>query len=432
MMTYSDFIATKINRHAESGIDAERVHDSLFPFQSYVTKWALKKGRACVFAGTGLGKTRMQCEAMRHLSGKRLIVAPLAVAEQTIAEAAELDGMNVRRVHDRIDVSGEGVYITNYDRLHHFESIAFDAVALDESSIIKSHDGEYRKYIQSRFSRTPYRFAFTATPSPNDYMELGTHAEFVGAMTRSEMLSTYFMHDGGETSKWRLKRHARADFWRWVASWAMVFGHPSDIGFASDGYDLPPLRIHDHVVDVESSIGGGLFGDAAVSATKLHAVLRESAEDRVDVLRRIIHNEPGSWLVWVNTDREQDLVERAIPGIASVRGSDAEPAKVDRLIGFANGKYQSLVTKPKIAGFGMNWQRCHRMAFCGVTYSFEQIYQAIRRCWRFGQDRPVDVHFITCNAQESVKAAINAKQQAFQSMAQEMAKYMPRADGAAL
>lgn len=422
-LSYAEFVASKRKRHGEFGIDAQDIHPSLFDFQSAIVRWALKKGRACVFAGTGLGKTRMQCEIMRHVPGKRLLVAPLAVAEQTITEARDLSGMRIQRVHHGDDVRADGVYIVNYDRLHHVEGIPFDAVGLDESSIIKSHDGAYRQYIQERFSKTPYRFAFTATPSPNDYMELATHAEFMGAMTRNEMLATYFMHDGGDTSQWRLKRHARADFWEWVSSWAVVLNHPSDLGYHQDGYNLPELRIHDHIVEVESTIGGGLFGDASVSATKLHKVLKDSAEDRVDVVRQLVEADPRDWLIWVNTDHEQNLIEKAIPGIASVRGSDSEKDKTDRLLGFATGVHHSLVTKPKIAGFGMNWQRCHKMAFCGVTYSFEQMYQAIRRCWRFGQTSPVDVHVVTCNAQETVKAALESKRQAFMTMAQEMGRY---------
>lgn len=422
-MTYQEFINAKQKRHQSVGVEVESLHPSLFDFQSAVTKWALKKGRACIFAGTGLGKTRMQIEWCRHLNGTRLIVAPLAVAEQTIHEARELNGCRVHRIHTGADVVDGGINIINYDRLQHVEGIDFDAVVFDESSIIKSHDGSTREYIQRRFDRTPYRLACTATPSPNDYMELGTHAELMGASTRNEMLATYFMHDGGDTSKWRLKRHARRDFWQWVSSWACVFSHPSDLGFSAEGYDLPELRIHDHIVDVESSIAGGLFGDTAVSATSLHSVLRDSAEDRASVVKKIIEADPNDWLVWVNTDYEQKLIEQAIPGIASVKGSDSESHKVDRLMGFATGAHRSLVTKPRIAGYGMNWQRCHKMIFCGVTYSYEQMHQSIRRCWRFGQTNPVDVHIVTCNAQEAVKAALDSKKEMMSNMAIEVRQY---------
>jgi len=425
-MTYQEFIQTKTKAHMPSGINVapEDLHESLFPFQKALTSWTLSKGKACLFAGTGLGKTRMQCEYARNVDGRKLIVAPLAVAEQTITEARTLNGMRIKRVHSAADVDGNGTYIINYDRLHHVEGIPFDAVVLDESSIIKSHDGAYRTYIQERFRDVPFKLACTATPSPNDYMELAQHAEFMGAMSRLEMLATYFIHDGGDTSKWRLKRHARADFWKWVSSWAAVLSHPKDIGFHQDGYDLPELIIRDRLIEVESTIGGGLFGDAKVSATQLHAVARASAEDRVAAVAEIVGSEPHEpWLIWCNTNEEQDMIEKALPGIASVRGNDSDDAKTDRLLGFATGKYPRLVTKPKIAGFGMNWQRCARMVFCGVTYSFEQMYQSIRRCWRFGQSRPVIVYVVTCNSQESVKSALRAKDEAFKSMSQEMAKY---------
>lgn len=420
--TYSEFLAAKEKRHLPSGIEVSECHQTLFPFQSAVTRWALSKGKACIFAGTGLGKTMMQCEWVRQIGGRTLIVAPLAVAGQTIIEAQRL-GLQITRVMDRHDVT-DGCNIVNYDRLHHLEDIKFDAVVLDESSILKSHDGAYRQYLQGRFESTPFRLACTATPSPNDYMELGTHAEFVGAMTRVEMLATYFMHDGGDTAKWRLKRHAIGDFWRWVASWACVFSHPKDLGFSAKGYDLPELRFHDAIVEVESSIGGGLFGDADVSATKLFKVLRESAEDRASLTAKIVSEHPTDpWLIWCNTDAEQNLLCKAIPGATSVRGSDSPQDKESRLLGFSQCKHRILVTKPSIAGFGMNWQHCNRMAFCGVTYSFEQLYQAIRRCWRFGQHRPVDVYMVTCNAQDSVRSSLRAKEEAFNDMAREMAQY---------
>jgi len=421
---YQEFIAAKTRKHMAQGVDipANDLHENLFAFQRAITSWALRKGRACVFAGTVLGKTRMQLEYCRKIDGIRLIVAPLAVSEQTIEEAELVFGETIREAKGKLTESG--IYIINYDRL---ESISGDinAIVLDESSILKSHDGQFRNYITDRFRRTPYRLACTATPAPNDYMELGTHAEFVGASTRMEMLATYFMHDGGDTALWRLKRHARGDFWKWVSSWACVLSHPADIGFTDQkGYDLPPLVFHDSVVEVESGVGGGLFGDEGISATKLYASLRESATERVAVVKQIVERNPNeAWLIWCNTDDEQNQIEKAIPGIATVRGSDSRDAKRDRLMGFAHGQYRHLVTKPKIAGHGMNWQHCHNMIFCGVTYSFEQMYQAIRRCWRFGQQSQVDVHLVTCNAQDSVKSSLKAKEEAFSDMAREMGKY---------
>lgn len=420
--SYESFVAGKLRRHRQSGVSVsdDAMHPSLFGFQRAVTQWALRKGRACIFAGTGLGKTRMQLEFVKHIPGKRLIVAPLAVSGQTIDEASGM-GLYVDRA-DR-GVRDDGIYIVNYDRLPQIHG-HFDAVVLDESGIIKSHDGSYRKYLTERFEATPFRLACTATPAPNDYMELGSHAEFIGASSRSEMLATYFMHDGGDTSVWRLKRHARADFWRWVASWAMTFSHPSDLGFQQSGYDLPDLIMHDHRVDSVASVGGGLFGDGPINATQVFRSLNATAPERVQAVVQLIDANPSvPWLIWCNTNAEQALIRQSVSGVVSVDGSDAPEAKEDRLLGFARGQYDRLVTKPKIAGFGMNWQRCSHMIFCGVTYSFEQLYQAIRRCWRFGQTNPVHVHLVTCNAHECIQSAVQLKQLAFASMGAEMAGY---------
>lgn len=426
MTTYEEFLNAKAKAHVPKGVIADSLHASLFPFQAHCTKWALETGRACLFAGTGLGKTIMQCEWARNISsGKRLIVAPLGVAMQTTVEARRHLGMRI--VPIQTTLSGDipiGTYIVNYDGLHHAWDVEWDAVVLDESSILKSHDGATRKKIQDRFEMTPYKLACTATPAPNDYMELGTHAEFVGAMSRAEMLATYFTHDGGDTSKWRLKRHAVSDFWRWVSTWAMVLSHPSDIGYDDDGYELPDLIFIDHVIDVEPTIGQGLFGDSKVSATGLFKTMRDSAYERCAKTAEIVNaDQHRQWLVWCHTDAEQKLLSQMIPRAFSVSGADIPSKKEHGLMGFAEGIHPVLITKPKIGGFGMNWQRCSRMVFCGVTYSFEQVYQCIRRCWRFGQDQDVIVHMVTDNATDSVKSALTAKERAFSSMSEEMRKY---------
>lgn len=423
-MTYEDFLALKKKTFGTHGIEVQIDSAHLFPFQKYTTELALKKGRFCIFAGTGTGKTRIQATYADHIEGVRLILAPLAVAGQTILEAQEL-GICISYASGPESIDSDGIYITNYDRFEKFEDVKIDAIILDESSIIKSHDGKFRNYLQERCKDIPFKMCLTATPAPNDYMELGTHAEFMGAMTRSEMLATYFTHDGGDTSKWRLKGHARRDFFEWVSTWALVFDHPSDIGFEQVGYDLPPLNVINHIVEVESDIGEGLFGDVTVNATNLHKILRDSAEDRAAKVLEVICEDPDEpWLVWVNTDAEQDAVLNLINGFQSVRGSDSQTHKEDRLLGFATGKYQRLITKPKIAGYGMNWQRCRNMIFCGVNYSFEQQYQAIRRCWRFGQDHPVNVHYITCSAQDKVMSAVQFKEKTAQSMKSEMKKVL--------
>lgn len=428
-MTYAEFIESKERRHSAAGFDlpAGKVHKTLFPFQNWCTRRSLKIGRSALFAGTGMGKTGMSGEWNRQIEkkigGRGLIVAPLAVAEQSIPEIEKLLGYGIHRVHSAGDIRDTGTHIVNYDRLGVCEGFDFNRVTLDESSIIKSHDGKTYDYLKNRFRTTPYKLCCTATPSPNDYMELATHAEFLGVMTRQEMLATFFIHDGGETSKWRLKKHAVSDFWKWVSSWATVLNHPRDIGFEQDGYDLPELRIHDRIVEVESTVVGGLFGTGKVSATKLHSVLRESAPARVQLVADLVRADPGGWLIWVNSDLEQDLIEKALPGINSVRGKTKESEKADRLLGFGTGKYPDLTTKGSIGGWGMNFQSTRKQIHCGVTFSWEEIYQKIRRQWRYGQTEPVDCYMITCNAQESVKAALKAKEELQINMATEMRKY---------
>lgn len=422
--TYEEFIASKRRKHVETGRVATDMHPSLFDFQRATCSWGMRKGRACVFAGTGLGKTYMQVELVRQLSDLRvLVVAPLAVSGQTCQKAAEL-GIELHPVRSESDASARHA-IVNYDRLHLTELESWDAVILDESSILKSHDGKYRKYLQDRFAFTPWRFAFSATPAPNDYMELGTHAEFVGAMTRTEMLAEFFTHDGGETAKWRLKKHGVREFWQWVSGWAACYGKPSDIGFSDDGFELPELNIHTHVVHAPLEATGTLFGPSRVSAMDLHRVGRATSESRVDALTEIVRGEDTEpWLIWCNTNDEHARLLESLPDAVGVKGDDKDTVKEDRLLGFASGKYRVLVTKPSIAGFGMNWQHCARIGFVGVNYSFEQFYQAVRRCWRFGQTREVECHVVTTDHESCVYASLSNKQDAFESMGEHMRRYV--------
>lgn len=433
-MTYEEFLKSKEKAHVAKGIKLGRdciahvAHD----FQKDVTLWALAKGCACIFGDTGTGKTLMQVEFARHISdGVRLIVAPLGVTEQTIGEACLHNDLQIKRANSDADIRGSGVYITNYERLDKIET-HIDAIVLDESSILKSFDGAYRKYIQERFAYTPYKLACTATPAPNDYMELGTHSEFVGALTRQEMLATYFCHDGSDTSKWRIKKHATGDFWRWVSTWAATFRHPRDLGYEIDGYDLPPCEFFTHMVDAGLRGLGGLFGESDSmprtgprgSAITLHQMLRDSANERVDKVCQLVKAEiDRPWLIWCHANDEQDMIEECLPMATSVRGSTPIDLKIERLSGFATGKYPILITKGKIAGQGLNFQRCCRMAFCGVTYSFEQVYQCVRRCWRYGQKNPVHAHIVICEGLESVNLALDLKQKGFDDMASEIRKY---------
>lgn len=420
MLAYDQFIAGKRNAMGSDPISANKIHPVCFDFQDSVVRWSLNKGRASMFAGTGLGKTIMQCEWARHIPGKVLIVAPLAVAGQTSEEASNRLGMEVRVVKEPSQVDGSGVYVTNYERALAMEC-GWDGVVLDESSILKSHDGAYRQGLTDMFAKTRYKLCCTATPAPNDLMELANHAEFTGAMTRMEVLATFFMHDGGDTSKWRLKRHAVQDFWEWVSTWAVAFDSPEDIGFDGSRFVLPELKTFEHRCHVDTGGQGGLFGDHTPGATKLYTVLRNSQEDRVKIASGLVNAEPDEqWCVWCHTNDEQDALEQAIEGSVGVRGDDSSDHKEKSLLGFAHGDFRVLVTKPKIAGFGMNWQNCRRTVFASITYSYEQQYQAVRRFWRFGQTKPVHVHTVTANTEESVMSAVKFKEAVHSSIAKNM------------
>jgi len=398
MATYAELIAAKESSLRFNGIDSARISGKLFPFQRDLVRWALAKGRGALFADTGLGKTCMQIEWSRHVSkcGRVLILAPLAVAQQTVREAHDLLG--VRVAYDRDD-SGELITITNYEMLDRFDPAQFAGIVLDESSILKAYDGKTRNHIIGAFADTPFRLACTATPAPNDHMELGNHSEFLGVKTRVEMLAEYFCHDGGDTAVWRLKGHARLAFWRWVSSWAAMVRHPRDLGDNTEGFDLPPLEFVelDVPVDHRSALSQGrLFLDDATTLTDQRDLRRTTMQARVDLIANDVasHGEPS--IVWCELNAESDALTRAIDGAVEVKGSDSPEVKAERLLDFAGGKIRVLVTKPSIAGFGLNWQHCRRVYFVGPSHSYEQTYQAIRRCWRFGQKRSVIVS--TCVA----------------------------------
>ncbi len=411
MTSYNEFLASKVPLfHAEGLTHDVEIHPRLFAFQSAIVKWALRRGRSALWADTGLGKTVMQLEWARHVPGRVIILAPLAVSHQTAREASSI-GLDVHVAEDMASADGHRVVIVNYEKLHKFDADAFDGVVLDESSIIKSHDGATRNAILSAFARTPFRLACTATPAPNDHVELGNHAEFVGAMTRTEMLSTYFVHDGGDTSKWRLKGHARVDFWKWVRSWALAVRHPRDIGHDQTGYDLPPLRMHEHVceVDVVRAKEGMLFAVEANTLQEQRVERRATLEERVAKTAALANGNDEQWLVWCDLNSESEALTKAIRGAVEVTGSDTDEEKASRMLGFADGSVRVLVSKPSICGFGMNFQRCHNVAFVGVSHSFEQFYQATRRCYRFGQKSPVDVHVITASTEGKVIENIKRK-----------------------
>jgi superfamily II DNA or RNA helicase len=426
MTTYAEWLAAKTTATQTRGLDAGAIElgAELFPFQRDLVRWALRKGSAALFADTGLGKTLMQLEWARNVSriGRVLILTPLAVAQQTSREATRFGMTAPYRREDK----GDAITVTNYDILDRFDPSHFAGIVLDESSILKSYDGATRTAIIEAFARTPYRLACTATPAPNDYTELGNHSEFLGIKTRTEMLSEYFVHDGETTQAWRLKGHAVDAFWRWVCSWGAIVRRPSDLGYDDDGFTLPALRMHEEILRVDHLAAwktGALFATESMTLSEQRGVRRATMDQRVETAAALTDGEDAV-LIWCELNDEGDAIERAIPGSVQVRGSDSPESKEDRLLGFADGSYRVLVTKPSIAGFGMNWQHCARMIFVGASHSYEQTYQAIRRCWRFGQKRPVDVFIIRAETDSHVVANYRRKEQDVTRMAEDTAPHV--------
>lgn len=411
MGSYEAFIESKLTRIPDSGFDAVDMNDMLFDFQKDIVAWACRKGKAAIFADCGMGKTPMQLEWARqvhdHTGGNVLILAPLAVAAQTKREGDKF-GIRVTVCRSQSDVK-DGINVTNYEIMHKFDLASFDGIVLDESSILKSFTSATRNAIIDGFKSTPYKLACTATPSPNDYMELGNHAEFVGAMTRTEMLAMFFIHDGGSTSKWRLKGHAQSKFWDFVSSWAVMIRDPEDMGYQMEGFDLPQLN--EEVVEVESGIVDDtrLFNIAAEGFQEQQQAKRKTIEKRARKCAEMVNSNNRPWIVWCELNDESSALSRMIPDAVEVRGSDSPDFKEDAMIGFADGRYRVIVTKPSICGFGMNWQHCADMVFCGLSNSYEQYYQAIRRCYRFGQTMPVNVHIVVSELERGIVSNVMRK-----------------------
>jgi hypothetical protein len=424
-MDYQEFVSHKLALVQPSGITSGfSIPESLFPHQSALVAWALRRGRAAIFADTGLGKSRMQVAwadaVQRHAGGRVLILAPLAVAPQTVGEGEEL-GIKVRHVRDQSEIGEEdGIFITNYDRLHRFDCSQFVGVVLDESSCIKHHDTKTLKTLLAAFKLTPFKLCATATPAPNDWTELGTHAEFLGVCSQQEMLAEFFCHDGGDTSVWRLKGHARHIFWKWVCQWGALVRKPSDLGFDDTAYNLPPLHLHEHTVETEMPTNGMLFASEAQSLSERREARKMSMADRVADCAAIVNASSEPWVVWCDLNAEGDALEKAINGAVQIAGSDPTEVKEKRLADFAAGRIRVLVSKPSICGFGLNWQHACHMAFVGVTDSFEAYYQAVRRCWRFGQKRDVHVHVFASEAEGAVVANLRRKERDAQAMAESL------------
>lgn len=419
-MNYQDFISRKLSRVADCGFDAQYLNPQLFDFQKFIVKTALKKGKYAIFADCGLGKTFMQLEwadqVRRHTNKPVLILCPLAVAGQTIKEGSRF-GYEVMRIDDWDETIS--IYITNYEQLENIDCSIFGGVVLDESSILKNYEGATRNLVLESFAHTPYKLACTATPSPNDPMELGNHAEFLNVMSRTQMLSMYFVHDGGDTGKWRIKGHAVGTFYKWVALWSIMLTNPEDIGFDGSGYHLPTLHYYDVQIKTAQR-EGALFNDVAISATNFNNELRITKIDRMDKVAEIVNASKEQFIVWVKQNEEGEYLRKLIPGAIEVSGSDDNEYKEEMLLGFAANKFRVLITKTKIAMYGLNYQNCHNQIFASLDFSFEALYQAIRRSYRFGQEHPVNIYLVTTDTMQNVIESIKRKQQQFEIMQKQM------------
>lgn len=417
IMDYKEFLETKQKQHIESGFDVadSELNHSLFDFQKFIVKRALKAGKYAIFADCGLGKTFMQLEWAKqvnnHTNKPVLILAPLAVVGQTKQEGLKF-GVNMDNIH-----------VNNYEQLENIDCSIYSGIVLDESSILKNFEGSIKRQIIDLFALTPYKLACTATPSPNDPMELGNHSEFLDVMSRNEMLAMYFVHDGGETAKWRLKGHAVKMFYQFVGSWAIMLNKPQDIGFKMDGYNLPSLNLIDKMILTPKRDNGSLFNDAIISATNFNSELRLTKIERLEEVVNIINSKPNeNFIIWIKQNEEGEMLKKLLPEAREVKGSDTNEWKEKTLLGFANNEFRILITKTKIASFGMNYQNCRNQIFASLDFSFEGLYQAIRRSYRFGQKEEVNIYLITTDTMANVIQSINNKQKQFEIMQDEMSK----------
>jgi len=412
-MIYEEFLKSKKIENIYSGFDPVDLNDNLFDFQKDIVTWACRRGKAAIFEDCGLGKSIQQLswanQVCHHTNGNVLIVAPLAVSKQTKREGEKFGIIvNIARCQDDIQ---PGINITNYEMLDKFHASNFTGVVLDESSILKNYSGKIRNNIIQKFRDTPYKLACTATPSPNDLMELGNHSEFLTDVTRSEMLAMFFVHDSGDTAKWRLKKHAAGEFWEWVCTWAVMIRNPNEIGYDQDGYTLPDLNVIDHCIpyfmdDVPEKMG----------LNDRRKARRETITDRCNIAANIVNNSDETFIVWCDLNDESKLLTELINDSVEIKGTHKSDHKENSMIGFSENEIKCLVTKPKIAGLGMNWQNCHNQIFVGLSDSYEQYYQAVRRCWRFGQESDVNVHVIYSQKEGTVVDNIRSKEQMHNEM----------------
>jgi hypothetical protein len=427
VQNYEDFVAGKRRAEVGTGHQPGELNPHLFDFQHAIVSWAVRRGRAAIFADTGLGKTLMQLswadEVASHTNGAVLILAPLAVSEQTIEQGSTF-GITVRRVPHGGSPDAPGVWITNYERMDAIDFGGLHGLVLDESSILKAHDGKTRTRIIESAQGIPYRLSCTATPSPNDFEELGNQCEFLGVMTRTEMLATYFVNDTGDTGTWRLKGWGASKFWEWMGTWAVVLRNPSDLGFDGSRYVLPAPQYLEHVVET-NPLGNDLFSRPAQTLTERRQAQRGSIEQRCRALADVVNSESSEpWLIWCHLNDEAELLQSLIPGSINVQGSDSAEYKAEQMMAFSRGTLRVLISKPKICGFGMNWQHCARMAFVGLDDSFEKFYQAVRRCHRFGQKRSVQVHLFTAENEGQILLNLKRKEEQHHEMSANMIEHM--------
>lgn len=425
-MDYDSFVAAKRRAEVATGHKPDDLNEHLFDFQHAIVSWAVRRGRAAIFADTGLGKTLMQLawadEVASHTGGMVLILAPLAVSEQTIEQGSTF-GIEVRRVPHGGTPDAPGVWITNYERMDTIEFTELHGLVLDESSILKAHDGKTRQRIIDAAQGIPYRLSCTATPSPNDFEELGNQCEFLGVMSRNEMLATYFVNDTGDTGTWRLKGWGQSRFWEWMGTWAVVLRNPADLGFDGSKYILPTPAYIEHVVETDQS--GDLFAKPAQTMLERRKAQRDSIEARCKALADVVNADTSEpWLIWCHLNDEAELLHSLIPGSVNVQGSDKPEYKAEQMMRFSHGELRVLISKPKICGFGMNWQHCARMAFVGLDDSFEKFYQAVRRCYRFGQKRSVQVHLFTAENEGQILANLKRKEVQHHEMSANMIEHM--------
>lgn len=438
VMDYREFLNSKLPRAVEHGVacDESNLHGSLFDFQRHCAAFAVRLGRAGIYLDTGLGKTAIELAfadaALRFgETTHALLLAPLAVARQVEREAVKLQINDVRVIRSQADAK-PGINVCNYDRLDKIDAQAFGVVVLDESSILKSFTGKTTATLISAFAGHRWKLAATATPAPNDHMELGQQAEFLGVMPSNEMLMRWFIADQTQMGRYRIKRHGERDFWDWMASWSRLAQSPDDLGFDGSRFVLPPLRVHRHLVDADvKALEGTLFAHDT-SATGVHSIKRQTTDARADSIAALVAYEPAEpWVIWCDTDYEADALIARIPEAVEVRGSHAVERKEDSLAAFAAGEIRALITKPSICGYGLNWQHVARMAFVGRTFSYEAWYQAVRRCWRFGQSRQVEVHIAVADGEDQIGRVIDRKSEDHARMKSAMRAAMLRSRGLA-